>query len=168
MKPIREYWSLLSTYLKPQSNYVFGLVMVLVVSISLQLFTPRILRDFIDMALSGASYANLGQKGILFFGMVLLTQLASIGATYLSESVAWTATNLLRVDLAEHCLRLDMTFHQSNPPGALIERVEGDVDALSNFFSQFVVRVIANIVLIIGVLFMLFCEDWRAGLGLTV
>lgn len=168
LKSLRDYWILLSTYLRPQRLYVFVLALVLVASISLQLLTPRVLRDFIDLALSGASYARLSQNAILFFTMVLLVQLASIGATYLSERVAWTATNLLRGDLAAHCLRLDMAFHQSNPPGALIERIEGDVDALSNFFSQFLVRLLANIVLLIGVLVMLYREDWRAGMGLTV
>jgi ABC-type multidrug transport system fused ATPase/permease subunit len=168
MKSLRDYWTLLSTYLKPQRRYVFVLGVVLVISITLQLLAPRVLRDFIDLAISGAAYASLAQSATLFFGMILLTQLVSIGATYLSERVAWTATNLLRVDLAKHCLWLDMTFHQSNPPGALIERIEGDVDALSNFFSQFLVRLLANIVLIVGVLVMLYREDWRAGIGLTV
>jgi ATP-binding cassette subfamily B protein len=168
MKSLRDYWILLSTYLKPQKSYVYLLAVVLIMSITLQLLTPRVLRDFIDLALSGAEYASLAQTALLFFGMILLTQLVSIGATYLSERVAWTATNFLRVDLAEHCLRLDMAFHQSNPPGALIERIEGDVDALSNFFSQFLIRILANIVLILGVLVMLYREDWRAGLGLTV
>lgn len=168
MKSLRDYWTLLSTYLKPQSIYVFALAVVLVMTITLQLLTPRVLRDFIDLALSGATYASLAQPATLFFGMILLTQLVSMGSTYLSERVAWTATNLLRVDLAEHCLRLDMAFHQSNPPGALIERIDGDVDALSNFFSQFLVRLLANIVLILGVLVMLYREDWRAGIGLTV
>lgn len=168
MKSLREYWLLLSTYVKPQKLHVVLLVLVLTASIGLQLLMPRILRDFIDMALTGSSYFILLRRALLFFAIVLLTQLASILATYLSEWVAWTATNLLRVDLAEHCLRLDMAFHQSHPPGALIERVEGDVDALSNFFSQFLVRVLANIILVIGVLVMLYREDWRAGLGLTV
>lgn len=167
-KSLRDYWRLLSTYLKPQRAHVVLLALVLVFSIFLQLFIPRILRDFIDLALSGADYASLSRTALLFFGMVLLAQVTSIGATYLSEWVAWTATNLLRVDLAEHCLRLDMAFHQSNPPGALIERVEGDVDALSNFFSQFLVRLLASMVLIIGVLVMVYREDWRAGFGLTV
>jgi ABC-type multidrug transport system fused ATPase/permease subunit len=168
MKSLRDYWTLLATYLKPQKGYVFALAAVLIANISLQLLTPRVLRDFIDLALSRAEYASLTRTATLFFGMILLTQFISIGATYLSERVAWTATNLLRVDLAEHCLRLDMAFHQSNPPGSLIERIEGDVDALSNFFSQFLVRILVNIILIVGVLFMLFREDWRAGIGLTI
>ncbi len=130
--------------------------------------TPRVLRDFIDLTLAGGDYHTLSRKALLFFILVLLAQVASTFATYVSEQVAWTATNSLRVDLAEHCLHLDMTFHQSNPPGALIERVEGDVDALSNFFSQFVVSVAANFILVVGVLIMLYREDWRAGIGLSI
>jgi ATP-binding cassette subfamily B protein len=168
MKSIREYWDLLSAYLKPQRLQVLGLALILMAGIGLQLFTPRVLRDFIDMALTGKSYDALTQKAILFFVMVLITQLTTTIATYMSERVAWTATNLLRVDLAEHCLRLDMSFHQKYSPGTLIERVEGDVDALSNFFSQFIVRILANAILIIGVLVLLFREDWRAGMGLTL
>jgi len=168
LKSIREYWGLLSTYLKPQRWQVFGLAMILIGGIGLQLFTPRVLRDFIDLALAGASYAALIQKVVVFFGLVLVTQMANTVATYMSERVAWTATNMLRVDLAEHCLRLDMSFHQKHSPGSLIERLEGDVDALSNFFSQFIVRILANSVMIIGVVVMLWREDWRAGFALGV
>jgi len=168
VKSIREYWNLLSIYLKPQRLQVLALALILVTGIGLQLFTPRVLRDFIDMALTGKNYDALIQKAALFFVMVLITQVTTTIATYMSERVAWTATNLLRVDLAEHCLRLDMSFHQKYSPGTLIERVEGDVDALSNFFSQFIVRIVANVILIIGVLVMLFREDWRAGMGLSI
>ena len=168
MKSIREYWSLLSAYMKPQRSQVLGLALILVIGIGLQLLTPLVLRDFIDMALTGKSFDTLLQKAILFFIMVLITQVTTTAATYMSERVAWTATNLLRVDLAEHCLRLDMSFHQKYSSGTLIERVDGDVDTLSNFFSQFIVRILANAVLIIGVLAMLFREDWRAGVGLSI
>jgi ABC-type multidrug transport system fused ATPase/permease subunit len=168
MKSIREYWGLLSAYLRGQRTLVLGLAFLLGAGIGLQLYTPRVLRDFIDIALAGEDYQGLVRTAILFFSLVLAAQLATIVATYVSERVAWTATNLLRVDLAEHCLRLDLSFHQKYPPGALIERVDGDVDALSNFFSQFVIRILANIILIVGVLVMLYREDWRAGLGLSV
>ena len=159
---------MLSVYLRPQRLQVVGLTLILLGGIALQLITPRVLRDFIDLALASASYTTLTQKALQFFALVLVTQVTATVATYLSERVAWTATNLLRGDLAAHCLRLDMTFHQKYSPGTLIERIEGDVDALSNFFSQFIVRLLANAVLIVGVLVMLYREDWRAGLGMTV
>ncbi len=62
-------------------------------------------------------------------------------ARYVGEIVAWAATNELRVDLARHCLRLDMSFHNDKRPGELIERIDGDVLEISNFFSQLVIMI---------------------------
>ena len=74
----------------------------------------------------------------------------------------------VRVDLAEHVLRLDMGFHKLRPPGELIERIDGDVDNLAQYFSELVVNVLGNSVLVLGILALLFREEWRAGLiGLT-
>jgi ABC-type multidrug transport system fused ATPase/permease subunit len=56
-------------------------------------------------------------------------------STYLSTEVGFRATNALRADLARHCLALDMAFHNERTPGEMIERIDGDVTALSNFFS---------------------------------
>jgi len=64
---------------------------------------------------------------------------------YWSERVAWTATNALRADLAAHLIGLDLSFHQAHTPGELIERVDGDVNALAGFFSSFVVRLVSSV-----------------------
>ena len=91
-----------------------------------------------------------------------------LAAGYASQVVSWSATNLLRVDLARHCLRLDMTFHKRHTPGEMIERIEGDVGLLANFFSSFLIQVFGNFLLVIGNLALLFREDARVGAGMTV
>lgn len=136
-------------------------------TIALQLLNPQILRFFIDTAREGGSSRALTLAALAFFGIALLTQAVSIGATYVSEQVGWSATNALRADLTLHCLKLDPTFHHQHTPGALIERIDGDVNALANFFSQFVVRVLGSILLLGGVLVVLWWEDWRVGGLLT-
>ena len=42
------------------------------------------------------------------------------------------------------------------------------VTALSNFFSQFVMNVVWSMLLLAGVLVLVWREDWRLGVGLTV
>ena len=49
----------------------------------------------------------------------------------------------------------------------MIERVDGDTTALSNFFSQFVIYVIGSSFFLLGVLILVFREDWRVGAALT-
>ena len=165
--PLKQYWNLLVNYLESQWPRALLLSVLLFSSIGLQLVNPQIMRHFIDTAQSGGASETLLRVALLFIGVALVQQVASVLATYVSENVAWTATNALRADLAEHCLCLDMSFHNAHTPGEMIERVDGDVTALSNFFSQFVIQVLGNALLLVGVLALLFREDWRVGLALT-
>jgi len=165
--PLRQYWCLLARYIKPQKGRFMSLAILLLSSIGFQLVNPQIMRHFIDATQSVATSWSLLRLALLFIGVALAQQVVSVMATYVSENVAWTATNALRADLAEHCLRLDMSFHNAHTPGEMIERVDGDVTALSNFFSQFVIQVLGNALLLVGVLALLYREDWRIGLALT-
>lgn len=158
-----SYRALLKTYLRPQWVKVALMALLLLTSIALQLLNPQLLSSFIDIAISGGSYTTLLVLGGLFVGIALANQAVSVGATYMSELVAWTATNWLRRDLVAHCLNLDMSFHQAYTPGALIERIDGDADTLANFFSQIIIYLVGNALLLLGVVALLFHIDWRLG-----
>jgi ABC-type multidrug transport system fused ATPase/permease subunit len=144
------------------------LATLLLGSIGLQLLNPQILRAFIDAVATPAGQSGLTGIAALFLGLAILQQLLSVSATWAGERVAWTATNALRADLMRHCLRLDLGFHKGRTPGELIERIDGDVTALANFFSQFVVQVLGSILLLLGVLMVLWTVDWRVGGALTL
>ena len=159
---------LLALYLLPHRALVTSLSVLLLSSIGLQLANPQILRAFIDTARSDADLSEVTWIGMLFLGVAVAHQGLAIGARYVSEIAAWTATNQLREDLAMHCLRLDMTFHNKRTPGEMIERVDGDVGHLANFFSQFTIRILGSLLLLIGVLCVLYVKvDWRVGLAMT-
>ena len=165
--PLRRYASLLWTYLRPQKALVAVVVVSLLGNIGLQLLGPQILRYFIDEALEGSAVGRLVGIAALFTAVALVQQAVNVIATYTSGRVGWTATNALRGDLARHCLRLDMSFHNEHTPGEMIERVDGDAEELGGFFSTFVVKILGSVVLLVGILVLLFLEEWRAGLALT-
>ena len=160
------YGALLGTYLRPQGWRVVLMAVLLLGSIALQALGPQMLRRFIDGLTVGVSETTLAWIGGLFLLAVLVGQIVGALATYVSASVGWTATNALRADLTLHCLRLDLRFHQARSPGELIERIDGDVSALGNFFSQFVVQIVGNGLLAVAILLLIGAEDWRAGLAL--
>jgi ABC-type multidrug transport system fused ATPase/permease subunit len=164
--PLKRYWALLAQHIRPQ-QFAFGLLTTLLLtSIVLQVFNPQIMRRFIDTARAGAESRQLLAGALAFISLALLQQGLSIGASYFGENVAWTATNNLRAEMARHCVNLDMSFHNDTSPGQLIERIDGDVAELSNFFSQLVIRVIGNLLLLIGIVIALILEDWRLGLAI--
>src|SRR5262245_41839663 len=134
--PLHRYWLLLRRYLANQRGRVMLLFGLILVSTALQVLSPLLIGRFIDEALGAADQAALTKRAIAFIIAALLAQAVTVWSTYLSEVVGWTATNALREDLARHCLRLDMSFHKTKTPGEMITRLDGDIEALSLFFSQ--------------------------------
>ena len=165
--PFRRYVDLLVTYLRPQKALVAVVAVSLLGTIGLQLVNPQLLRYFIDEAQSGSPVGRLVTVAVVFTVVALVQQVVNAVATYTSGRVGWTATNALRADLARHCLHLDMSFHNNRTPGEMIERIDGDSEQLGSFFSTFVIHILGSIILLVGILFLLFREDWRAGLALT-
>ena len=162
---VKQYWRLLGKYLIPEWRRAVWMFGLLIGSIGLQLFVPQIVRSFIDAALAGEPAAVLTRMGGTFLVLAVAKEIGSLWSTYISQDVRWRSTNALRRDLALHALRLDMKFHNLRTPGEMIERVDSDVDELSNFFSQFVIQILGNLILLVGVLVMLFREDVRIGLA---
>ncbi len=172
--PIRRFGVLLRRYLAPQAAVAALLAVLLLTGIGLQLAVPQVLRRFIDTAtgvargdLAPDAGAGLLGLALVFLALALGTQVLSGAATVLGAAVGWTATNLLRRDLLEHCLRLDMTFHAARTSGEMIERIDGDVTALSDFFAQFAVRVLGGLLLLVGILVVLWLENPWIGAVLT-
>ena len=162
-----HYATLLSTYLKPQWMRVTLLAVFMFSGIGFSLLNPQILRYFIDTAEAGGSTRSLLIAAGAFLAIGVAQQLVMLVNTYLGQDVGWRATNSMRGDLAHHCLQLDMAFHHEHTPGEMVERVDGDTTALSNFFSQFILQVIGSLLFLTGVLILVAREDWRIGLVLT-
>ncbi len=192
---LNRYGNLLFKYLRPQLPRVLLLAALLLSTIGLKVFNPQIIRYFIDAALRGdltrqlslgtlngsqssgalnngimwgSAAAQLALAAVAFLILALLIQALSVAATYVGENVGWRATNMLRADLALFCLRLDMSFHNERTPGEMIERVDGDVMDLAVFFSQFIIRILGNLLLLGGIVLAMYLEDWRIGLALTL
>lgn len=163
-----SYAQFLMKYLHRYRLQVALLAVFLLMSMGLQLIVPQIVRAFIDSAQAGAEISYLTRLGVAFLIVALAHQLLSASSTYLSARIGWSATNTLRTDLFRHGLHLDMRWHKERTPGEMIERIDGDVTSLSNFLSQFVVRVAGSALLITGILVIVALEDWRFGIILTV
>jgi ATP-binding cassette subfamily B protein len=141
---------------------------VMIVAISLQLVNPQLIKQFIDGATGGKPASDLIPIAVTFMAVAVVHQILVVWATFLAEQIGWSATNQLRTDLTDHVLHLDMGFHKSTSPGELIERIDGDVTALSNFFSSMMIKVIGNGVLLVGILVLIWVESWIVGLVITV
>ncbi len=162
------YTALLQHYLRGFRMEAALLGLLLFGSITLSIATPQVVRYFIDTARTGGAMGLLLAAAIAYVGVAFIGQGIAIVEAYVAENLAWDATNELRADLALHVLKLDRSFHSSRTPGELIERLDGDVTQLANFFSRFLVYVVGNVLLVIGVVVAVFTVHWLIGVATAI
>lgn len=163
----QQYRDLFRTYLTPYKGQVLILGLLIFGNLGLQLLIPQIMRSFIDSVIGGAALTFLARLGVLFMAAALVQQVIAIISAYYTQNIGWRVTNALREDLTRHALYLDMGFHKAHPPGEMISRIDSDITTLNDFFSQFLLKLLANFILVIAILVVLYLEDWRIGLVLT-
>lgn len=163
-----SWWRLLVTYLGPQWRKALPLGVLLLGGIALDLANPQILQVFINDATNHVPVSTLMRLAVIFLIIALISQISKATAAYFGLNLGWSATNKLREDLALHSLRLDLTFLNTRTPGEFIERIDGDLTALSNFFSEFVIRILGNLLLLVGIVILLWYANGLMGLALTV
>ncbi|MEZ4863339.1 MAG: ABC transporter transmembrane domain-containing protein [Caldilineaceae bacterium] len=156
--------SWVTRYFRQQWQLMAALALFLLLTVGLQLGTPLILRAFLDAVSAQAAWAVILRLASFYIVVAFVLRGVRAGENYLAELVAWQATNALRIDLVRHCLAQDLSFHLTHTPGELIERVDGDVGVLNNFFSRFVLVIITNGLIVAGVIWILAAIDWRLGL----
>jgi ATP-binding cassette, subfamily B, bacterial len=163
-----SHWRLLAALLRPHRGVVVVLGLVLAVSAALPLAGPQLLRAFIDAAAEGAGASLLVSIAIGYVGLGVVSQAAAVVTAYVATRLAWSATNRLRERAAAHALRLDLRFHGEHPPGAVVERVDGDATAITSFFTDFVIRVVGAGATLTGAVLLVAREDLRVGLAMGV
>jgi ATP-binding cassette, subfamily B, bacterial len=136
--------------------------------VGLQLLAPQILRDVIDGALAKDELSGLVRLALGYLAVGVGAQLFSAFGAWLGADIGWRVTNRLREELMDHVLRLDMGFHGDKPPGEFIERIDGDVSALSTFFSTLFISMAGGMMLGVGVLVLLWREHPYVGAAMTV
>ena len=186
--PLQKYWDVQKKYLAPFKKRVILLAILLASGTVLLIVTPLIIENYINLAIQGSSLEDVSSffRAILrlftdnetifpalvflasvYIVLMFIQQTISLFSVYVGQNLAWSSTNMLRSDLTEHCVSLDMTFHNEYKPGEMIERIDGDINTLAQFLSQFSIQLVTSLLLIIGVLITFFVKHWILGLSFT-
>ena len=159
---------LLAATLRPEARSLAGIVAVLVVAMLVRLALPVLLGVFADDALAGAGVEHLTRLAVAYTLAALACNGLDLVVVWRSAHVSWRAGNRLREQLAAHALRLEQAWHGRHSPGQLIERIDGDVEAMGRFFAGIAVHIVGNLVLVVGMVVVATLIDPLTGLVLAV
>ncbi|MDO5606450.1 MAG: ABC transporter ATP-binding protein [Paracoccus sp. (in: a-proteobacteria)] len=96
------------------------------------------LKPLFDRVFVGGDSDAMWWVGGTIFALFLIRAATSVINRSLLVSVQQRVATRMQIDLLAHIMRLDMKFFQVNPPGALIERIQGDTRAVQGIWQSFI------------------------------
>ncbi len=99
--------------------------------------------------------------GLLFLGIFVVRAVASIAQKVLLTRISQLSVADIRQDLLAHLLVLDSAYHQTHSPGYLMQRVEGDVDAISKVWRTIITGAGRDVIALFSLFAVAISVDWR-------
>ena len=98
----------------------------------------KAIEPLFDQVFAGGGKGPLLAVGLAIFGLFAVRGLATIASRTVVAAVTQKVAAAMQSALLRHLLTLEGRFFQQNPPGALIERVQGDTLAVQGLWSAIV------------------------------
>ena len=125
---------------------------------------PYLLKYALDVNIKDSDFRGLVIT-VIGIGMI---QLITIGLQYYMriklEIIGQDVMLTLKRTLFNHILSLDVSYFDKNPVGRLLARVESDSESLRLLFTNTIVLILGDIILITGIYSILFYFHWQLAL----
>ena len=98
---------------------------------------------------------------LTFFIIFTFRGMASVGQKVILSKISQTSAAHLRKDMLARLIRQDPSFHQVNPPGFLIQRVQSDVYSINMVWQAMITGAGRDMAQLVAVLAVAINVDWR-------
>ncbi|HEY7717099.1 MAG TPA: ABC transporter ATP-binding protein [Candidatus Binatia bacterium] len=149
---IQRLWQ----FIRPYKRLFLLSLLLLPLQQALGLAQPYLMKVGIDQYIAGKDLWGLQNIMLLFFGALVGETVAAFAHYYLAMLVAQRCLADLRVAIFSHVQKLPMSYFDRNPVGRLVTRMTTDVDVLQEMFSSGVVTLIADFIMVIWIVGIMF------------
>ncbi len=161
-------WELLGPAIGPERKYLAAASLFILISTFGSLAGPFIIKDIIDVALPERDTNLL----LVYSALLLLTNVVAFIFWSVHSNFAVRASERMflqfRQTLVDGIMRKRIDFFSKYPSGDILTRVSSDLDFISSFFQQTVLRSLAFCVFSLILVTGLIVWNWRLGLAFLV
>ena len=160
-------WKLLGRVMRYVQPYRKTFVIAAFLTIFLAanaLVQPVLMQLTLDKYILGGDY-----NGLLLMIGLMLTQLgiqtaAQYYQTFLTNSLGQSVIRDLRIDIFNHILSLRLKYFDRTPIGILITRTVSDLETIADIFSEGLISIVGDFLLVIGIIVAMMLRDWKLAL----
>lgn len=151
-------------FVRPQGKHLAISLALLIVTASLALLRPLIMRDALDAFDQPGGLDHLTRAGVLLTGVMLLEQSFAFPQLYLMQLAGARAMADLRMRVFGFLHTRRLGFFDRTPVGRLVTRVTNDVDAIGEMFASGALNAFGDLLRLVVIVVVMLSLDWRMSL----
>ncbi len=155
------FWWLWQDYLRHHKLLLGVAVVLMMIEGSMLALISRLVQPMFDDVFANGDRGALYFVGFAIMVIFFVRALTSAGQKILMSMIRQYTSANMRKHLLTHMMTLDSGFFQKHPPGQLIERVQGDVNAINSVWSSILTALARDLISLIGLLAVALWIDWR-------
>jgi len=150
-------------YLRPYLLAMSVALLLVTLGTALSLAGPWLQGQAIDALITPSLRNQLGRVLLTMAGVYLLTWGGEVAQGYVMAGVTQKVLRNLRRDLFEHLQTLSLSYFDRQPHGELMSRLTNDIESINMVLSMGFVRIIADLITLVGVVALMFALNvWLA------
>jgi ATP-binding cassette subfamily B protein len=158
-----QFWRILG-YFRPYWREAIAVLGVISCSAFLGLVPPLLLRQLLDGAIPHKDWHTLHVICGAMMVLPIITGLLGVLETYLDERISQGVMLDLRLLIFGALQAQSMDYFTTNRPGDISSRLNNDVNDLADIFSDTVVAITSNILILATTVAVVFTLDWHLAL----
>ncbi len=155
----------LARYLHPHRRQLAGVGALVIIGTLLDLAGPILLGKAIDNYVIPGNLAGLFRIVIVMLLVYMGSNIASAGQALIMVNLAQRLIGRMRAQLFDHLQTLSMRYHDDHDAGDLMSRITNDTDVISQVLANGLTQLIANVLMLVGILVAMIVLSWQLALG---
>ncbi len=148
----REVVKRMLQYLKPHRWKMIAALFLTLMESGLTLLTPYLMKVAIDQYIIPADFPGLVRIVIIIVAVFVGLFFVSASQRYVVSLVGQRMLATVRSDLFRHLQRLQQGYHDRTIVGVTVSRVINDVAEINELFSQGIITLIGDFLVLIGII----------------
>jgi len=160
-------WKLLGRvmhYVKPYNKTFVVAAFLTVFLAAVALVQPILIQRTLDDYILPGNYPGLVYMSIAMIVVLLIQTAAQYYQTFMTNALGQSVIRDLRIDIFNHITSLRLKYFDRTPIGMLITRTVSDLETIADIFSEGLISIIGDLLLVVAIIAYMIYVDWKLAL----
>ena len=125
---------------------------------------PILMQLTLDKYILGNNYNGLVLMVGLMIAQLAVQTVVQYYQTYSTNSLGQSVIRDLRKDVFNHIMSLRLKYFDRTPIGMLITRTVSDLETIADIFSEGLISIIGDLLLVLAIIILMMISDWKLAL----